>query len=73
MSPATLGSAVDQALAVITRNFGWLYLWIVLGLVLLSFFLAFSRYGDLKLGDEDDEPEFSLGAWFAIPFAGAAW
>lgn len=69
VSPATLGSAVDQALAVITRNFGWLYLWIVLGLVLLSFFLAFSRYGDLKLGDEDDEPEFSLGAWFAMLFA----
>lgn len=69
VSPATLGGAVDQALAVITRNFGWLYLWIVLGLVLLSFFLAFSRYGDLKLGGEDDEPEFSLGAWFAMLFA----
>ncbi len=45
-----------HALAVITRNFGWLYLWVVLGLVLLAGVLAFSRYGDLKLGGEDDEP-----------------
>ena len=36
---------------------------------MLAFFLAFSRYGDLKLGDEDEEPEFSLGAWFAMLFS----
>jgi glycine betaine transporter len=68
-SPATLDSVFGQALASITRNFGWFYLWVVLGLVILAFFLAFSRYGDLKLGDEDDEPEFSLGAWFSMLFA----
>lgn len=51
------------------HNFGWLYLWLVLGLVGLAFFLAFSRYGDLKLGDEDDEPEFSMGSWFFMLFA----
>lgn len=67
--PATLAAVFDGALAAITRNFGWFYLWVVLGLVVLAFFLAFSRYGDLKLGDEDDEPEFSLGAWFAMLFA----
>jgi len=68
-SPATLDSAVNGALAVITRNFGWLYLWVVLGLVLLAVVLAFSRYGELKLGDEDDEPQFSTGAWFSMLFA----
>ena len=45
------------------------YLWVVLGLVGLAFFLALSRYGDLKLGDEDDEPEFSTPTWFAMLFA----
>lgn len=69
VAPAHLDAAVSQALAVITRNFGWLYLWVVLGLVLLAVVLAFSRYGDLKLGDEDDEPQFSIGAWFAMLFA----
>ncbi|PYE76235.1 BCCT, betaine/carnitine/choline family transporter [Xylophilus ampelinus] len=62
-APAALDRFFGGALASITRNFGWLYLWVVLGLVLLALFLAASRYGDLKLGDEDDEPEFSVGAW----------
>ncbi|MBC5782476.1 BCCT family transporter [Ramlibacter sp. USB13] len=69
LSPATLDAAVNGALAVITRNFGWLYLWVVLGLVLLVVVLAFSRYGDLKLGDEDEEPQFSTTAWFSMLFA----
>jgi len=69
MSPATLDLVFGRLLAGITHNFGWFYLWTVLGLVLLAFFLAFSRYGDLKLGDEDEEPEFSVGAWFSMLFA----
>ncbi|MFZ1418910.1 MAG: BCCT family transporter [Burkholderiaceae bacterium] len=69
IAPSSLGSTFDQALVVATKNFGWLYLWVVFGLVLLSAFLALSRYGDLKLGAEDEEPEFSLMAWFAMLFA----
>ncbi len=69
VAPAHLGAVFDGALAVITRNFGWFYLWVVLGLVVVALVLAFSRYGDLKLGAEDEEPEFSVGAWFAMLFA----
>ena len=69
VAPASLGAMFDLALATITRNFGWFYLWVVLALVVFALFLAFSRYGNLKLGNEDDEPEFSLGAWFAMLFA----
>ncbi len=69
VAPTHLGAVFDDALAMITRNFGWLYLWLVLGLVVLSLVLAFSRYGDLKLGSDDEEPEFSVGAWFAMLFA----
>ncbi len=68
-APESLGTVFDTALASITKNFGWLYLWAVLAMVMFSLFLAFSRYGNLKLGNEDDEPEFSLGAWFAMLFA----
>ena len=69
LSPVTLNSFFNDALASVTHNFGWLYLWLVLGLVVLAFFLAASRYGDLKLGDDDEEPEFSTHAWFAMLFA----
>ncbi|MEJ7929366.1 BCCT family transporter [Ramlibacter sp. AN1015] len=69
VAPDHLGSVFDTALALITRNFGWFYLWIVFALVVMAVVLAFSRYGDLKLGGEDDEPEFGAGAWFAMLFA----
>ncbi|WP_341677920.1 BCCT family transporter [Niveibacterium sp. SC-1] len=69
LSPATLSSFFSEALARITHSFGWFYLWLVLGLVILALYLAVSRYGELKLGEEDDEPEFSLHAWFAMLFA----
>jgi glycine betaine transporter len=69
LAPASLGAFFNEALGSITHNFGWFYLWVVLGLVVLALLLAFSRYGDLKLGGEDDEPEFSIGAWFAMLFA----
>ena len=69
IAPASLGAVFSQMLAYITSHFGWLYLWVVLGLVIVAAVLAFSRYGDLKLGGEDDEPEFSLGSWFAMLFA----
>ncbi len=68
-APASLAGVFDSALATITRDFGWFYLWVVLGLVVLAMVLAFSRYGDLKLGGEDDEPEFSMGTWFSLLFA----
>ena len=69
ISPNSLDRIFSTALEHITHNFGWLYLWLVLGLVGLAFFLAFSRFGDLKLGGEDDEPEFSTIAWFSMLFA----
>jgi glycine betaine transporter len=69
LAPGHMAAVFDDVLASLTRNFGWLYLWIVLGLVLFAAFLAFSRYGNLKLGGEDEEPEFSAGSWFAMLFA----
>ncbi|OXR50115.1 glycine/betaine ABC transporter permease [Pusillimonas sp. T2] len=69
VAPDSLGSVFNYLLGTISVNFGWLYLWVVLGLVVVAAVLVFSRYGDLKLGSEDDEPEFSLVSWFAMLFA----
>ena len=69
VSPATLDATFNAMLAIVTRNFGWLYLWIMLALIVLALVLAVSRYGDLKLGADDDEPEFSLSSWFSMLFS----
>ncbi|MFC0253056.1 BCCT family transporter [Massilia consociata] len=69
IAPDNMAGVFQTMLSSLTRNFGWLYLWVVLGLVLFAAYVAFSRYGNLKLGSEDDEPEFSVGSWFAMLFA----
>ncbi len=69
IAPSNMASVFDTMLASLTRNFGWFYLWVVLGLVLFAAYVAFSRYGQLRLGGDDEEPEFSMGSWFAMLFA----
>jgi glycine betaine transporter len=69
LAPESMSAVFGTMLAALTRNFGWLYLWVVLGLVVFAAYVAFSRYGNLKLGGEDDEPEFGVGSWFAMLFA----
>ncbi|WP_137920638.1 BCCT family transporter [Hydrogenophaga sp. 2FB] len=69
IAPDSLDALFATALTRITRDFGWLYLWVVLGLVIMALVMALSRYGDLKLGAEDEEPEFTVTSWFAMLFA----
>jgi glycine betaine transporter len=69
LAPEALGRAAGAALAFTTRAFGWFYLWVVLGVVGFCLFLAFSRYGALRLGGEEAEPEYTGFAWFAMLFA----
>lgn len=59
----------DQIFQFFIKNFGWTYLLIVAGFVLFSFLMAVSRYGNIRLGKDDEDPEFSLMAWFAMLFA----
>src|ERR671915_587102 len=39
------------------------------GFVLFSAYLAISRYGNVKLGPDDSEPEFSTFSWVSMMFA----
>ncbi|MEJ6007634.1 BCCT family transporter [Paucibacter sp. AS339] len=69
LAPVEMASYFDGALKQLTRKFGWLYLWVVLGLVVCCLSLAFGRYGQLRLGRDDEEPEFTRAAWFAMLFS----
>ncbi|OOH85813.1 choline transporter [Pasteurellaceae bacterium 15-036681] len=53
---------------VILAQFGWLYILSCGFFIFFLIFLAFSRYGDIKLGSDDEEPEFSLKSWFSLLF-----
>lgn len=53
----------------IVSTLGWYYVLIMFGFIIFCLFVALSKYGRIKLGDPDDKPEFSRGAWFSMLFA----
>lgn len=52
----------------IFSQFGWFYVLTSASFIFFLIFLALSHYGDIKLGPEEEEPEFALGSWFALLF-----
>lgn len=61
---AYLNSAKDF----IFHQFSWFYILISAFFLFFLLFLALGRYGDIKLGTDEEEPEFKLHSWFALLF-----
>ena len=59
------GSASDWILS----NLGWFYVLGVTVFLIFLIFVAFGRSGHVRLGGDDDRPEYSTMAWFAMLFA----
>jgi choline/glycine/proline betaine transport protein len=53
----------------ITDKTGWLFIIAVNMFILFCFYLGFSKYGAIRLGGKEAEPEFSTEAWFAMLFS----
>jgi len=63
-----LSSVVTEALSWTITSTGWLYMAAVFAFVLFCVGIALSRYGRLKLGKSEDEPEFGTFSWFSMLF-----
>jgi choline/glycine/proline betaine transport protein len=50
----------------IVTTFGWFYILSVTGLLGIIIWLLFSRYGNIRLGGEDVQPEFGYLTWFSM-------
>ncbi|MDT9594212.1 BCCT family transporter [Nocardioides zeae] len=61
-----LNEVTTSSLNWLTASFGWAYLVVTLALLIFLVFLAFSPLGDIRLGADDDRPEFSTVTWFAM-------
>lgn len=53
----------------ITDKTGWLFIIAVNTFIIFCFYLGFSKYGAIRLGGKEAQPEFSTGAWFAMLFS----
>jgi glycine betaine transporter len=73
----TLGAIFPEQAEAVTTNlnnllsnvFGWYYLWIMLGFIGIGLFFAFGPYGKIKLGKDNDTPDFSTPSWIAMLFS----
>lgn len=64
-----LADFASSLVKVLFRSRGWFIMLTVSVLLLVSIWLAFSPYGKIKLGKDDDQPEFSTVSWLTMLFA----
>ena len=50
-------------------NVGWWYIIVVTAMLLFCVWAALSKVGNVRLGRDDERPEFSLFSWFAMLFS----
>ncbi|WP_026905975.1 glycine betaine uptake BCCT transporter [Paucisalibacillus globulus] len=64
-----LENVTSKIQSFIVDKFGWFYLISASFFLFFSIFLIFSKYGKIKLGKPNDEPEYSYITWFAMLFS----
>ncbi|MBP1913841.1 glycine betaine transporter [Lederbergia galactosidilyticus] len=69
VSPNSFEAATSNIKDFITTRFGWYYLILVSVIVIFCIFLIFSPVGTIRLGKQDERPEFSRLSWFAMLFS----
>ena len=69
VAPKQLETITENITNFIAVHFGWYYLLLVLAILVVSIYLLFSRYSTITLGEEGEDPEFSLKSWFAMLFS----
>ncbi|WP_101297156.1 BCCT family transporter [Halegenticoccus soli] len=69
--PASAAKRLNEVNAFIWSNFGWLYLLSMFGLVVFALFLVFGPWGNIKLGEPDEEPKFGFLEYFAMLYSAA--
>ncbi|WP_319804691.1 BCCT family transporter [Nocardioides malaquae] len=67
--PAATEDLLGEIQGTIVQGFGWYYVLAVAGFVVFSLWMGLSRFGDIKLGPDEEEPEFGVLAWFGMLFA----
>ena len=67
--PKQLETGTQNITSFIAKNFSWYYLLLVLLIFFVCVYLLFSRYASITLGEEGEDPEFSLPSWFAMLFS----
>ncbi len=66
---SALGDWASTLQAGIVRSLGWFYVLAVTLFLIFVVVLMFSRFGRIRLGKDDAEPEYGYFTWFAMLFS----
>ncbi len=69
VAPESFGSFSSNALNFVVTNFGWAYVLFGTIFVIFVICIAASKFGTIRLGKINEEPEFSTVSWIAMMFA----
>jgi choline/carnitine/betaine transport len=68
-SVETLSAVSKAVLGGLMSGGGWAFVLAASGFVVFALWLAFSRYGKIPLGGDDEQPEFRTVSWIAMMFS----
>lgn len=69
IDPKNLKDSTQAITTYISEYFGWYYLLIIMVFLAFCIYLIFSRIGKLRLGKDNERPEYSTASWFAMLFS----
>lgn len=69
VSPKGFEMLANSSFNFLSGNFGWFYLLSMSSFVIFSLWIAFSKYGNIKLGPDDSVPDYNVVTWFAMLFS----
>ncbi|MQZ29886.1 BCCT family transporter [Acinetobacter haemolyticus] len=68
-NPELAGQFFSEVLSYVTNTFGWFYMLAVATFLIFIVGIAMSNWGNIKLGPDHAEPEYSFLSWFAMLFS----
>ena len=68
VSPTLLTGTIVAASSFFYQKFDWLIMWLPLLAMAVGGFVAFSRYGNIRLGGAAAQPEYSFLSWMNMLF-----
>jgi len=69
MFPAGSHQWLNSAQIWMADVFGWYYMLLMIACMIFVFWLALSRFGHIRLGEEGKAPQFSYPSWIAMLFS----
>ncbi len=68
-APVKFGEYTNEVFSFMTNNLGWSFILGASAFLLIIIFVMVSPYGKIRLGKDEDKPEYSNFAWFAMLFS----